>query len=321
MSKLSHIDDEGRASMVDVSAKDSTERTATAQAVIVLSEEAFRLVTSGTVKKGDVLATARIAGIMAAKKTSELIPLCHPLALTHVGVDFEPQPERNAFRILASAKTTGQTGVEMEALTAASLAALTVYDMVKAVDKGAVIESVRLLTKSGGKSGSYEAEPAGTTQSPTSPNAGRSNRHPRAQHAGNEQMARKARHPRAQHAGSEQMARKARQGPSARGSSVGGPAGEPTADFSRRATPQVLMHEAAAPKPGTPSADRDALKQFMTANRLRPLQWAKSASIPVNELYGFLSGRSRGISPDAAERLAKVARTSVDVMFGRSPRR
>jgi cyclic pyranopterin phosphate synthase len=290
--------------MVDVSAKDSTERTATAQAVIVLSEEAFRLVTSGTVKKGDVLATARIAGIMAAKKTSELIPLCHPLALTHVGVDFEPQPERNAFRILASAKTTGQTGVEMEALTAASLAALTVYDMVKAVDKGAVIESVRLLTKSGGKSGSYEAEPAGTTQSPTSPNAGRSNRHPRAQHAG-----------------SEQMARKARQGASARGSSVGGPAGEPTADFSRRATPQVLMHEAAAPKPGTPSADRDALKQFMTANRLRPLQWAKSASIPVNELYGFLSGRSRGISPDAAERLAKVARTSVDVMFGRSPRR
>ena len=124
MSKLSHIDDQGRASMVDVSDKDSTERLATAEAIIMLSEEAYRLVVSGTAKKGDVLATARIAGIMAAKKTSELIPLCHPLALSHVGVDFDPLPERNAFRIVASAKTTGLTGVEMEALTAASVAAL-----------------------------------------------------------------------------------------------------------------------------------------------------------------------------------------------------
>jgi cyclic pyranopterin phosphate synthase len=279
MSKLSHIDEEGRASMVDVSAKDSTERAATAEAVIVLSEEAFRLVTSGTAKKGDVLATARIAGIMAAKKTSELIPLCHPLALTHVGVDFEPQPERNAFRIIAGAKTTGQTGVEMEALTAASVAALTVYDMVKAVDKGALIESIRLLAKSGGKSGTYKAAHEMSSTSPLRGSAG-----------------------------------------AQRGASVGGDNGEPRKSSSRRATPQVLMHEAAAPKPATPSADRDALKQFMTRNRLRPLEWAKSAAIPVNELYGFLSGRSRGISPDSAERLAKVARTSVDAMFGRASR-
>ncbi len=157
MTKLSHVDAQGRASMVDVSDKESTERTASAEAIISLSAEAYRLVVSGTAKKGDVLATARIAGIMAAKKTSELIPLCHPLALSHVGVDFEPLAERNAFRIVASAKTTGPTGVEMEALTAASVAALTVYDMVKAVDKAAVVDSIRLLTKSGGKSGSYDA--------------------------------------------------------------------------------------------------------------------------------------------------------------------
>ena len=143
--------------MVDVSDKSDTERLATAEAIIAISKEAFDLVVAGEVKKGDVLATARIAGIMAAKKTSELIPLCHPLALSHAGIEFEPIPERNAFRILASAKTTGPTGVEMEALTAASVAALTVYDMIKAVDKSAVIESVRLLSKSGGKSGTYTA--------------------------------------------------------------------------------------------------------------------------------------------------------------------
>jgi len=157
MSKLSHLDDQGRASMVDVSAKGETERTASAEAVIVLSEEAYGLVLSGQAKKGDVLATARIAGIMAAKKTSELIPLCHPLALSHAGIEFDPIEERHALRIVASAKTSGPTGVEMEALTAAALAALTVYDMVKAVDKSAVIETIRLLTKSGGKSGTYDA--------------------------------------------------------------------------------------------------------------------------------------------------------------------
>jgi cyclic pyranopterin phosphate synthase len=263
MSKLSHIDDQGRASMVDVSDKDSSERLATAEAIILLSAEAYRLVVTGTAKKGDVLATARIAGIMAAKKTSELIPLCHPLALSHVGVDFDPLPERNAFRIVASAKTTGPTGVEMEALTAASVAALTVYDMVKAVDKGAIIDSIRLLTKSGGKSGSYEAEPRSEpTVEPV-----------------------------------------------------------PSKTASRKSTPKVLIHEVAAPKLGSPSADRDALRKFMTTNRLRPLEWAKSASVPVNELYGFLSGRSSRLPQDAAERLAKAARTSVDVMFGRSQRR
>jgi cyclic pyranopterin phosphate synthase len=288
MSKLSHVDEQGRAAMVDVSAKDSTERAATAEAVIVLSEEAFRLVTSGTAKKGDVLATARIAGIMAAKKTSELIPLCHPLVLTHIGVDFEPQPERNAFRIVAGAKTTGQTGVEMEALTAASVAALTVYDMVKAVDKGAVIESVRLLTKSGGKSGTFFAS---DERSPTSPSRG------------------------GRSAGLSAEARRAKaEARDSQGRSAG-------TTGSRKATPQVLMHEAAAPKLGSSSTDRDALKRFMTQNRLRPLEWARAAAIPVNELYGFLSGRSRGISSDSAERLAKVARTSVDVMFGRASRR
>jgi cyclic pyranopterin phosphate synthase len=266
MSKLSHVDDQGRASMVDVSDKETTERIATAEALIVLSAEAYRLVISGAAKKGDVLATARIAGIMAAKKTSELIPLCHPLALSHVGVDFDPLPERNAFRIVASAKTTGQTGVEMEALTAASVAALTVYDMVKAVDKSAVIETVRLLTKSGGKSRTYEAAPR-----------------------------------------SSAVEREAE--PATRKSA------------SRRSTPQVLIHEVAAPKLGSPSSDRDALRKFMTTNRLRPLEWAKSASVPVNELYGFLSGRSSGLPQDSAERLAKAARTSVDAMFGRNSRR
>ena len=139
MSKLSHIDESGRASKVDVSEKPASERIAVAEAIIVISGETFDLVIAGEIKKGDVLATARIAGIMAAKKTCELIPLCHPLMLTHVGVEFTPLPERHAFRIVASAKTTGQTGVEMEAMTAASVAALTVYDMVKAVDKSAEI--------------------------------------------------------------------------------------------------------------------------------------------------------------------------------------
>src|SRR5262249_208541 len=146
----------GRASMVDVSAKNETERAATAEAVIVLSQETYELVLSGKAKKGDVLATARIAGIMGAKKTSELIPLCHPLSLSHAGVEFEPLPDRHARGMMGRAKTAGQTGVEMEALTAASVAALTVYDMIKAVDRSAIIESIRLLTKSGGKSGTYE---------------------------------------------------------------------------------------------------------------------------------------------------------------------
>jgi cyclic pyranopterin phosphate synthase len=155
--KLTHLDSKGAARMVDVSAKPATAREAVAEAVIALSPEAFRAALSGQAKKGDVLAAARIAGIMAAKKTSELIPLCHPIALSRVTVAFEPLKTKNAIRVIATAKTVGQTGVEMEALTAASVAALTIYDMVKAVDRGAVIGSLRLLAKSGGKSGDYKA--------------------------------------------------------------------------------------------------------------------------------------------------------------------
>ena len=157
MSELTHLDEHGAARMVDVSDKEVTAREATAEAIIVLSEEAYAAVMDGSAPKGDVLAAARIAGIMGAKKTSELIPLCHPLPLSKLAIDFEPLADRNAIRIIAMAKTTAQTGVEMESLTAASVAALTIYDMVKAVDKGAVIESVRLLTKSGGRSGAYIA--------------------------------------------------------------------------------------------------------------------------------------------------------------------
>ena len=157
MSKLTHLDETGAARMVDVSEKSATAREATAEAVIVLSREAFEAALSGEAKKGDVLAAARIAGIMAAKKTSELIPLCHSIPLSKASIGFETDKTRHAIHIIATAKTTAQTGVEMEAMTAASIAALTIYDMVKAVDRGAAIESVRLLSKSGGKSGDYKA--------------------------------------------------------------------------------------------------------------------------------------------------------------------
>ena len=155
MSRLTHLNDSGEAHMVDVSGKALTERQARAEATITLSAEAFRAVMDGTAPKGDVLAAARIAGIMAAKKVPELIPLCHPIALSKAAVDFEALD--NAIRIIATAATSGQTGVEMEALTAAAVAALTLYDMIKAVDKAAVIGGVRLLAKSGGKSGDYQA--------------------------------------------------------------------------------------------------------------------------------------------------------------------
>jgi len=267
MSKLSHLDDQGRASMVDVSEKAATERMASAEAIIVLSEEAFRLVAAGEIKKGDVLATARIAGIMAAKKTSELIPLCHPLALTHVGIEFSPLEEKHGFRIVASAKTTGQTGVEMEAMTAASIAALTVYDMVKAVDKGMVIENIRLLTKSGGKSGSYEAAPQPSQSRPAKP------------------------------------------------------AGPARAAGPVKPAPKVLLHEATAPRAAPATGEREALRKFMLARRLLVTQWAKSAEVPVNELYGYLRGRSRALPAASAERLAKAARSSIDEMFGRKASR
>ncbi len=261
MKTLSHLDEKGRAAMVDVSAKAGTERAASAEAIVVLSEEAFALVVSGAAPKGDVIAAARIAGIMAAKKTAELIPLCHPLALSHAGVEFTALPQRHAFRIVASAKTAGQTGVEMEAMTAAAVAALTLYDMVKGVDRSARIESIRLLTKSGGKSGTYDAE---AEQDPAPPPA-----------------------------------------PSAR----------------RRVSPKVLVHETSAPRLAAGAQDeRKALRTFMLARRLRATEWAKSAGVPVNELYAYLNGRSRTIAPATAERLARAAHARIDDMFGRKAR-
>jgi len=157
MSDLTHLDESGAARMVDVSAKETSEREAEAEAVIVLSPEAYDAVAAGEAPKGDVLAAARIAGIMAAKKTPELIPLCHSIALSKAEIAFEMLPGKNAIRITATAKTVARTGVEMEALTAVSVAALTVYDMTKGIDKAAVIEGVRLIAKSGGKSGSFTA--------------------------------------------------------------------------------------------------------------------------------------------------------------------
>ena len=158
MTKLTHIDADGHARMVDVGSKAITERQATAEAVVTMLPDTLALIMSGGHKKGDVLAVARIAGIQAAKKCSDLIPLCHPLMLSSVTVDLEPDPKNSQVRIQATCKLAGQTGVEMEALTAASVAALTIYDMCKAVDRGMVIGSVQLLEKTGGKSGHYKRE-------------------------------------------------------------------------------------------------------------------------------------------------------------------
>ena len=160
MTGLTHLDATGAARMVDVSAKPHTAREAVAEGAIVMLPETLALVLSGNAKKGDVLGTARIAGIMAAKRTHELIPLCHPLPLTGLAVELSPDPSLPGVRIRATVKTTGQTGVEMEALTAVSIAGLTVYDMVKAVDRGMRITEIRLVHKSGGKSGDYTAERA-----------------------------------------------------------------------------------------------------------------------------------------------------------------
>ncbi|WP_323037978.1 cyclic pyranopterin monophosphate synthase MoaC [Pararhodobacter sp.] len=155
MSGLTHFDAEGRAIMVDVGDKPVTSRTATASAHIIMTAETLAHVIAGTAKKGDVLGVARIAGIMAAKKCSDLIPLCHPLPITKVAVDLTPDPDLPGVRITAEVRTTGQTGVEMEALTAASVAALTVYDMLKAVEKSMEIGGIAVLLKEGGKSGTY----------------------------------------------------------------------------------------------------------------------------------------------------------------------
>jgi indole-3-glycerol phosphate synthase len=154
---LSHTDLEGRARMVDVSDKDETDRVATAGARVVMRPETLARIRAGDIAKGDVLATARLAGIMAAKRTAELIPLCHPLALTSVAVDLRCDPEHSSVAITATCRLKGRTGVEMEALTAASIAALTIYDMCKAIDRGMVVTDLRLLRKSGGKSGDYDA--------------------------------------------------------------------------------------------------------------------------------------------------------------------
>jgi len=151
---LTHLDSQGRANMVDVSDKALTVREAVAEALVRMRPETLQMITQGEHPKGDVFAVARIAGIQAAKKTSDLIPLCHPLMLTSVKVELKPEGT-DAVRITARCKLTGQTGVEMEALTAASVAALTIYDMCKAVDRGMVIEAVRLLEKVGGKSGHF----------------------------------------------------------------------------------------------------------------------------------------------------------------------
>lgn len=155
--KLTHFDASGRAQMVDVGDKPETDRRAVAVSRITMQRETGKRIAEGKVGKGDVLAVARLAGIMAAKKTSDLIPLCHPLPLTAVNLDLQLSKDLQSVLIEAECKTTGKTGVEMEALTAASVAALTVYDMVKAMDRGMTIESTRLLHKSGGKSGVYEA--------------------------------------------------------------------------------------------------------------------------------------------------------------------
>ena len=155
MSQLTHLDESGKARMVDVGGKQATAREAVASGRIRMSPEALAAIRDGEVPKGDVLAAARIAGIMAAKKTADLIPLCHPLALDSVTLDFAI--EADAVRATASARLTGKTGVEMEALTATSVALLTIYDMAKAIDKGMVIEGIRLIAKRGGKSGDWHA--------------------------------------------------------------------------------------------------------------------------------------------------------------------
>jgi cyclic pyranopterin phosphate synthase len=156
--KLSHIDQRGEARMVDVSAKPQTERIAVAEGKVIMRKETLDLVIEGNAMKGDVLGAARLAGIMAAKRTHGLIPLCHPLPITKVEIEINPEHSLPGFLVQATVKVTGQTGVEMEALTAVSIACLTIYDMVKAVERSMHIEGIRLLEKSGGKSGTWRAE-------------------------------------------------------------------------------------------------------------------------------------------------------------------
>ncbi len=158
MARLTHLDADGQAAMVDVSDKSFTERVATAQGSVLMQPATTRMILDGGVKKGDVLSVARLAGIMGAKRTSELIPLCHPLNLTAIDVALEVDADRNAVDITASCRLSGRTGVEMEAMTAVAVAALTVYDMLNAVDRGMRLTDIRLIHKSGGKSGRYDAK-------------------------------------------------------------------------------------------------------------------------------------------------------------------
>lgn len=158
MADLTHFDGAGHAHMVDVSDKAVTSRVATAEGHVKMLPETLAMITEGRAKKGDVLAVARLAGIMGAKRTADLIPLCHPLPITKVSVELTPDADLPGVRISATVKTTGQTGIEMEALTAVSVTALTMYDMIKAVEKTMVIGDIRLTMKSGGKSGLFEAE-------------------------------------------------------------------------------------------------------------------------------------------------------------------
>lgn len=160
MSRLTHLNEHGEARMVDVGGKEATQRSATAAGFVAMRAETLATVTSGTARKGDVLATARIAGIMAAKRTHELIPLCHPLALTKAAVDFKMQPSPPGIAVTATVAVTGPTGVEMEALTAVSVACLTIYDMLKAVDRDMILSDIRLVEKEGGRSGHYKAATA-----------------------------------------------------------------------------------------------------------------------------------------------------------------
>ena len=158
MTGFTHFDATGNAMMVDVSAKPVTDRTATARARVVMQPDTLAMIVAGSAKKGDVLGVARLAGIMGAKRTADLIPLCHPLPIAAVTIDLTPDSAASAIEIEATVRTTGQTGVEMEALTAASVAALTVYDMCKSVDRGMRIEAIRVVHKAGGKSGEFSQE-------------------------------------------------------------------------------------------------------------------------------------------------------------------
>ena len=158
MAEFTHFNADGAAHMVDVGDKPSTQRTAVAEGYIEMQPDTLAMILAGNHRKGDVLGIARIAGLMGCKKTADLIPLCHPLALTHASLDLEPQPEYHRVRCVATVKTAGQTGVEMEALTAVQIALLTIYDMCKAVDRGMTMGSIRLLEKAGGKSGAWRRE-------------------------------------------------------------------------------------------------------------------------------------------------------------------